>query len=133
MILNKETKDNFCKKLKKLGFYSDECKTICSKFEEKRIEDSISYLIWLRDNKTNREYEKAYFYYLLHNFDETKVYPAYSDYLELKKNVAKLPQRDTTKTIIGECKIGEDVEIKDDKPKNILEFIKHGTNKENRQ
>ena len=133
MILSSAQKGNLIKKLKKLGFYEPECKKILSRFKERRIEESISYFVWLKANKPDREYEKTYFYYLLHNFDETKLYPAYSDYLSVKKNVSKLPQKDTTKHVIGDTKVGKDAKTVNNKPKNILEFIKYGTSKKKRQ
>lgn len=124
MTLDSPMHIKLVKNLRKIGFYPNECKYIFKNFDERRVKDALHYYWWLCKFKEDRKYEKSYIYSLFHNFDVTKTYKNYQDYLKDKKDASKLvlPERKSYTT--SEHKIGEDIE-REDSPKNILDFIRY--------
>ena len=130
MILNSVGNIKLLRNLKKIGFYTNECKYIFKNFSEERVKQALHYYWWLSKFKEDRKYEKSYIYSLLHNFDVTKTYLDYQNYLKNKKDATKLVLPEKKSYTIEKHKVGEDY-VPNNSPKNILEFIKHGKKAKN--
>ena len=125
MILSSDTNIKLLRNLRKIGFYPNECKYIFKNFSEERIKKALHYYWWLSKFKEDRKYEKSYIYSLFHNFDVTKTYIDYQNYLKNKKDASKLVLPEKKSYTIEESKVGEDF-VPTSSPKNILEFIRNG-------
>ena len=129
--MDSKVNSKLLKNLRKIGFFTNECKYIFKNFEESRIKQALHYYWWLSKFMTDRKYEKSYIYSLLHNFDLTKTYLEYQNYLKNKKSATKFAPKRKKRYIISGKKVGKDHQV-DDSPKNVLEFIKYAQKAKNR-
>ena len=113
------------KTLRGIGFFPGECSFIFKNFSEDKIKQALHYHWWLSKYRGGQKYEKSYVYTLLYNFDLSKTYLDYQNYLKNKKDAAKLVLPKKKSYSIEKYKVGEDVKV-DSSPKNILDFIRHG-------
>ena len=131
MIL-KSKEERVKSKLEDFGFYKAQSSYILNNFRLQRIVDVVNYYGWLLKNRGDKDYTQKYFYHLLSNFDFNKTWKEYQDYYKSKKQTASLDLTQKKKYISSGKKVGKDAAI-DSKPKNVLDFIKHGTESKNRK